>query len=122
VYVHRFRDVDATIRALCAENLGSWVKVYPELFLSDQYLKYLAWTLNDRDTTVRAASIQAILALHEDQSEENLRKLELFDGRFMARFQELASDVDSNVAAMAVALITTLLKYEHFTFLCCQFI
>lgn len=46
--MHRYRDVDPTIRMSCIQSLGVWILSYPSLFLQDLYLKYLGWTLNDK--------------------------------------------------------------------------
>jgi cohesin complex subunit SA-1/2 len=43
IFTHRFRDVDASVRAACMENIGKWMRSHPLFFLSDVYLKYLGW-------------------------------------------------------------------------------
>jgi cohesin complex subunit SA-1/2 len=48
VFSHRFRDVSADIRVSVIEAVGGWMKLLPSIFLSDQYLKYLAWALSDK--------------------------------------------------------------------------
>lgn len=48
VFVHRYRDLLADIRAICIEELGIWLKMDPEHFLNDKCLKYLGWTLHDK--------------------------------------------------------------------------
>ena len=55
----RFRDVAPPIRALTVQSVGSWVVMHPSRFLSDSHLKYIAWSLNDRDATVRRAGKHA---------------------------------------------------------------
>ncbi len=30
------------------EGIGSWVRLHPSVFLTDQYLKYIAWALSDK--------------------------------------------------------------------------
>lgn len=42
------RDVLPEIRSLCAEELGLWMKLYSSEFLSDTYLKYMGWMMNDK--------------------------------------------------------------------------
>ncbi|XP_030825930.1 cohesin subunit SA-3-like [Camarhynchus parvulus] len=49
VFVHRYRDVVPEIRALCMEELGLWVRRFPGSFLTDSHLKYLGWTLHDKE-------------------------------------------------------------------------
>jgi cohesin complex subunit SA-1/2 len=34
-------------------SIGCWMRDHPLLFLSDFYLKYLGWSLNDKDPRVR---------------------------------------------------------------------
>lgn len=42
------RDVVPEIRAICMEELGTWMKSYTASFLTDGYLKYIGWTLHDK--------------------------------------------------------------------------
>ena len=53
LFAHRFRDVDAGIRADCLHALGDWLSLAPGQLLKDSYLKYLGWGLNDKDAGVR---------------------------------------------------------------------
>ena len=48
VFVHRYRDQNAVVRALSLQMLGKWILAFPEHFLSDQYLKYIGWCLSDK--------------------------------------------------------------------------
>ena len=36
------------IRAAVIKGVGSWIHLYPAMFLKDVYLKYLAWALSDK--------------------------------------------------------------------------
>ena len=60
LFMHRYRDVDPDIRIACIRAIGSWILSYPSLFLQDLYLKYLGWTLNDKNADVRKISIMAL--------------------------------------------------------------
>jgi hypothetical protein len=42
------RDCADDIRATVIEGIGHWIRSYPSAFLSDQYLKYIAWALSDK--------------------------------------------------------------------------
>ena len=44
----RGRDVVPEIRAICMEELGTWMRSYAASFLTDSYLKYIGWTLHDK--------------------------------------------------------------------------
>lgn len=48
------RDVLPEIRAICIEEIGSWIQSYSTSFLTDSYLKYIGWTLHDK---VRVESV-----------------------------------------------------------------
>ena len=48
-------------------GIGSWVSAAPEVFLVDQYLKYLAWALSDRSAAVRSAAVTALVRLYSDK-------------------------------------------------------
>ncbi len=54
IFSARFRDVDADIRAVVIRGIGDWIAINPADFLTDHYLKYVAWALSDR---VRAVLI-----------------------------------------------------------------
>ena len=42
------RDCSEEIRACCIEGIGCWIRLMPATFLTDQYLKYIAWALSDK--------------------------------------------------------------------------
>ena len=48
IFSARFRDVDADIRATVIRGIGDWIAINPADFLTDHYLKYVAWALSDR--------------------------------------------------------------------------
>ncbi|KAG2559018.1 hypothetical protein PVAP13_8NG075300 [Panicum virgatum] len=110
LFMHRYRDVDPEIRMSCIKSLGIWVVSYPSLFLQDIYLKYLGWTLNDKNAGVRRTSILALQSLYE--VEANIPSLGLFTERFYTRMIQLADDIDVSVAVSAIGLIKQLLRHQ----------
>ncbi|KAG5044013.1 hypothetical protein JHK87_007928 [Glycine soja] len=110
LFVHRYRDIDQNIRMSCIESLGAWILSYPSLFLQDLYLKYLGWTLNDKNAGVRKASISALQNLYE--VDDNVPTLGLFTERFSSRMIELADDIDVSVAVQAIGLVKQLLRHQ----------
>ncbi|TKY61845.1 Sister-chromatid cohesion protein 3 [Spatholobus suberectus] len=110
LFVHRYRDIDPNIRMSCIESLGAWILSYPSLFLQDLYLKYLGWTLNDKNAGVRKASINALQNLYE--VDDNVPTLGLFTERFSGRMIELADDIDVSVAVHAIGLVKQLLRHQ----------
>ncbi|KAK4747258.1 hypothetical protein SAY87_026295 [Trapa incisa] len=110
LFVHRYRDIDPSIRMSCIESLGVWISSYTSLFLQDLYLKYLGWTLNDKDAGVRKASVIALQNLYE--LDDNVPSLGLFTERFSNRMIELADDIDISVAVCAIGLVKQLLRHQ----------
>uniref|UniRef100_A0A673MY91 Cohesin subunit SA n=1 Tax=Sinocyclocheilus rhinocerous TaxID=307959 RepID=A0A673MY91_9TELE len=81
IFVHRYRDAIAEIRAICIEEIGVWMKLYSDAFLNDSYLKYVGWTLHDRQGEVRLKCLKALQTLQTLR--ELFPKLELFTNRFL---------------------------------------
>jgi len=111
VFAHRFRDVDERVRCEVIAAIGAWAASCPSTFLSDSYLKYLAWAQSDAHPVVRAAAVAAIDRLYQDA--DNLPRLTEFTGRFRGRFVELMSDVDARVAAEGLRLLADLVRTKQ---------
>ena len=109
--VVRFRDVAPEVRTVVIASLGEWAASYPVKFLSDHYLKYIAWSLNDNASGVRQAAVYALRVLYGG-GEENLSALEMLTDRYGPRFVELIHDRDENVALEALKLVSTLYEAE----------
>ncbi|XP_057532068.1 sister-chromatid cohesion protein 3 isoform X2 [Amaranthus tricolor] len=110
LFMHRYRDIDPNIRVSSIQSLGVWILSYPSLFLQDRYLKYLGWTLNDKNAGVRKASVVALQSLYE--VDDNVPSLDLFTQRFSNRMIELADDIDISVAVSAIGLLKQLLRHQ----------
>ncbi|XP_012808812.2 cohesin subunit SA-3 isoform X1 [Xenopus tropicalis] len=103
VFVHRYCDTSADIRAICMEEIGVWMRTYSQSFLSDSCLKYVGWTLYDKQGAVR---LQCIRTLHSLYSvPEMAPKLELFTSRFKNRMVFMVLDKEQQVAVEAIKLI-----------------
>ncbi|KAM4732683.1 cohesin subunit SA-1 [Anableps anableps] len=103
VFVHRYRDRLADIRATCIEELGLWLKTDPDNFLSDRCLKYLGWTLHDKQSPVRLQCVRALQGLYQEK--EFIGRLELFTSRFKERILSMVLDKDPDVAVEVVNLL-----------------
>uniref|UniRef100_A0A668VAW8 Cohesin subunit SA n=1 Tax=Oreochromis aureus TaxID=47969 RepID=A0A668VAW8_OREAU len=109
IFVHRYRDAIAEIRAICIEEIGVWMKMYSDAFLNDSYLKYVGWTLHDRHTT--AGFYLRCLALQNLYTNRELfPKLELFTNRFKDRIVSMTLDKEYDVAVEAIRLVTLILQ------------
>ncbi|XP_066236029.1 cohesin subunit SA-3 [Saccopteryx leptura] len=108
VFVHRYRDVLPEIRAICIEEIGSWMQSYSTSFLTDSYLKYIGWTLHDKHREVRLKCLKALKELYSNQ--DLTARLELFTSRFKDRMVSMVMDREYDVAVEAVRLLTLILK------------
>ncbi|KAG9341743.1 hypothetical protein JZ751_018809 [Albula glossodonta] len=99
VFVHRYRDAIAEIRAICIEEIGVWMKMYSDAFLNDSYLKYQG--------EVRLKCLTALQGLYYNR--ELNTKLELFTSRFKDRIVSMTLDKEYDVAVQAIKLLTLVL-------------
>uniref|UniRef100_A0A672GYI6 Stromal antigen 3 n=1 Tax=Salarias fasciatus TaxID=181472 RepID=A0A672GYI6_SALFA len=91
------------IRATCMEELGVWLRTDPKEFLNDGYLKYLGWTLYDKQSPVRLQCVRALQGLYQEK--EFIGRLELFTSRFKERMLSMVLDKDLDVAVETVKLL-----------------
>uniref|UniRef100_A0A3P9BRE2 Cohesin subunit SA n=1 Tax=Maylandia zebra TaxID=106582 RepID=A0A3P9BRE2_9CICH len=103
VFVHRYRDQLPEIRGVCIEELGLWLKMDPEDFLNDGCLKYLGWTMHDKQSPVRLQCVRALQGLYQEK--EFIGRLELFTSRFKERILSMVMDKDPDVAVEVVNLL-----------------
>ncbi|XP_016073228.1 PREDICTED: cohesin subunit SA-3 [Miniopterus natalensis] len=108
VFVHRYRDVLPEIRAICIEEIGSWMQSYSSSFLTDSYLKYIGWTLHDKHREVRLKCLKALKGLYSNR--DLTARLELFTSRFKDRMVSMVMDREYDVAVEAVRLLILILK------------
>ncbi|XP_042542659.1 cohesin subunit SA-3 [Dipodomys spectabilis] len=108
VFIHRYRDILPEIRAICMEELGCWMQTYNTSFLTDSYLKYIGWTLHDKQGEVRLKCLKALKGLYSNR--ELIARLELFTSRFKDRMVAMAMDKEYDVAVEAIRLLTVILK------------
>eukprot|EP00698_Gefionella_okellyi_P014526 TRINITY_DN4029_c0_g1_i1.p1 TRINITY_DN4029_c0_g1~~TRINITY_DN4029_c0_g1_i1.p1 ORF type:complete len:1235 (+),score=311.28 TRINITY_DN4029_c0_g1_i1:169-3705(+) len=110
IFMHRYRDSQASIRAESLTALGHWMYDFPSLFLQDSYSKYFGWMLNDEDSSVREAVLRALLKLYANG--DFIAPLTFFTQRFQARFVQMCNDVDPAVASLALELCTRLYQLK----------
>ncbi|NXT36598.1 STAG3 protein, partial [Pelecanoides urinatrix] len=104
----RGRDVVPEIRAICMEELGTWMKSYAASFLTDGYLKYIGWTLHDKQREVRLQCVKALQGLY--CCREMAAHMELFTSRFKTRMVSMVLDKEPDVAVEVVKLLTLMLE------------
>ncbi|KAK4805299.1 hypothetical protein QYF61_005927, partial [Mycteria americana] len=104
----RGRDVVPEIRAICMEELGTWMRSYAASFLTDSYLKYIGWTLHDKQGEVRLQCVKALQGLYCRR--DTAAHMELFTSRFKTRMVSMVLDKEPDVAVEVVKLLTLMLE------------
>lgn len=107
VFVQRYRDIDALLREKCVESVHSWIMTYPEVFLDNAYLRYIGWSLSDKVSHVRLASLNSWKSICSRT--EFRPALTNFVNRFKTRlFEVLLRDVDKSCREAAGSVIDIL--------------
>jgi len=107
IFIMRYRDICPEIRVICMDEISVWMKTFPKVFLSDQYLKYVGWLLNDKSKEVRRSCLTALGALFKDR--ELCQDLALFTKRFKKRLISMTCDLDQECAVAAIKALTNVL-------------
>ncbi|GAA5939798.1 hypothetical protein JCM10213_007796 [Rhodosporidiobolus nylandii] len=101
VFVNRYRDADAVIRAECISALGSWMKIDPDLWIDGDYLRYIGWVLSDESKDARRESVKALFSLY--QKDTHIGKLHHFTDHFRQRLVDMAvAEHDMSVRIQAI--------------------
>ncbi|CDS37551.1 cohesin subunit SA 1 [Echinococcus multilocularis] len=111
IFIHRYRDSQPEIRAICIAEIGVWMRRYPAMFLDDSYLKYIGWTLYDRVGEVRLQCLRALQPLYDDPT--FVSNLSLFTSRFKKRLVDMTLDKELDVAVQAVKVVSCILKHAE---------
>lgn len=105
VFIHRYRDIDAKIRAECVEALGTWICTLPTVYMAPEYLRYLGWLLSDVAVNTRLEVLKQLARVLKRDAE----KLQHFIDRFRARLVEMATkDTEVTVRVAAIAVVDIL--------------
>ena len=112
VFTGRFRDYDPQIRARCMAAVSNWMLEYPFMFLTDFYLKYLGWSMNDKSSLVRLEVLKGLRRLYADGTKASI--MDGFTNRFSARIKELLFDADPMVTCEAIFVVSQLREYETY--------
>lgn len=113
-FIHRYRDVDASIRQECLRQLGQWMTTYPDFFFQSSYLRYFGWLLSDPSNHVRAEVTKVLLKLYKNASNGN-QNMSIGFRQFTERFKKQLinmsrKDNDFNVKHNLISICCELLK------------
>jgi cohesin complex subunit SA-1/2 len=104
VFVHRYRDLDPSIRAECVHAIGLWFKKYPSHFLDGSYLRYVGWVLSDPNTHVRLEAVKSLFGVY--QKADYIGSLQHFTDRFKPRLVEMATgDTELSVRVAVIQVL-----------------
>ncbi|KEI41461.1 uncharacterized protein L969DRAFT_22109 [Mixia osmundae IAM 14324] len=105
VFVHRFRDSDASIRTECVVALGQWIDIYPSRFIDADYLRYVSWVLEDEDKGARSEAVKALAFVYS--KDDFIGQIQPFTDRLKPRAMQMATceaDLTTQVNVIAVLL------------------
>ncbi|KAI0795779.1 hypothetical protein C8Q75DRAFT_747433 [Abortiporus biennis] len=106
VFIHRYRDLDPSIRAECVRAIGLWFSKYPSHFLDGNYLRYVGWVLSDSNTHVRLEAVKALSLAYEQTEYIGAGALQHFTERFKPRLVEMAmGDTELHVRISVVQVL-----------------
>ena len=107
IFIHRYRDVDQSVRRECIEAMGDWAMAKPDHFLNGNHLRYLGWVLSDAHASCRTEVIKQLRRMYQDTN--NLGGLRTFTEKFRPRIVEIGtSDSDTSVRVAGIELLDIL--------------
>lgn len=111
VFVQRYRDVDHGIRERCLIELITWIESLADVFLDNSYLRYLGWSLSDKQARVRKLAASSIRVLVKNAAWRV--SLGSFIDRFTPRLVEMACrDVDDGTRHASMQTLQSLFESE----------
>lgn len=130
VFVHRYRDVDSTIRVSCINALGEWMVANPSYFLLSSYLRYFGWLLSDPTDAVREEVVKVLAKLYRFPrgSIENMAfSFRKFTKRFQQQlinmiWKESLASIKVNLFAIYIELLKIGFLQEQDTINLCSYI
>ncbi|ELA41240.1 uncharacterized protein VICG_01729 [Vittaforma corneae ATCC 50505] len=119
VFISRFRDIDPSIRAMCVQFLSEWICASNALRNMD-YLKYIGWSLNDRNDSVRRKAVKSFLKISKfckpkANFSDAVNPVERFVEKYKSRLVEVAlQDCNPNIQKECCrAILSIFLKNEQ---------
>jgi cohesin complex subunit SA-1/2 len=104
VFIHRYRDSDDAIRVECIDELGRWMKSYPDKYMQTTYFSYIGWSLSDMSEKVRLVAVKSLSNLYSRFEYDG--SFQHFTERFLPRMIDMAvGDIDSPVRASVIATL-----------------
>ena len=110
MFHHRFRDVDKDIRTMCMEEIRVWFSDVPDLWIEDSSLRFCGFMIHDLEASVRLAAIQAITGILASGNDVAIGKTQKFIEKFKDRLLEMVEDIDDDVVAATIELLSHLLR------------
>lgn len=111
VFMHRYRDLDPTIRRDCVAALGDWIVTVPHYLFDGSHMRYLGWMLSDTHPVTRAEVVKQLRRLYNDSDKAG--GLKTFTERFRGRMVEMAvKDAETHARVSAIDLLSKLREDE----------
>lgn len=109
VFLKRYKDVRPQIRATSIQQLVPYLLERPDWFLQNSYLKYIGWSLSDKDPLVRQTALQAFLRPLSTK-QLDCGSMTMAVQKFLPRLTDMTRDVDPTVQETAMELFVILLR------------
>jgi cohesin complex subunit SA-1/2 len=107
----RGKDVSPDIRLLTFQTLRHLIANNPTLHLTNAYLKYVTIALHDKKVDIRLEGLDTIVHVLGELPEEAHRMREFLQ-HYAARLVEMAADVDTRVADLALKVAALMVKLD----------
>ncbi|KAK8809497.1 hypothetical protein WA158_000440 [Blastocystis sp. Blastoise] len=110
VYISRVRDTAESIRDLTLSTLYEWIVIHPDIYLQEEYIKYLGWGFYDSYSINRYLCVYYTLQLVKNYPKDKIMKK--FVTKYVNRFVYMTRDTDEHVIIMVLKLLTELIPYN----------
>ena len=121
VFLKRYKDVNPHIRAHSIRTLSRYTLIRPDIYLQNNFLKYIGWLLSDKDARVRENALLALLAPFRENAKKDkpdgripidTNNMQLVIDKFIDRLCDCTIDVDMRVQGVAMELLVVLLRHD----------
>lgn len=112
--MHRYRDIDSSIRQECVKNLSVAMITYPDFFFQATFLRYFGWLLSDPSVQVRSEVTKVLSKLYKNANNNNSTLgmgFRQFTERYKKQIIKMSlMDIDVSVRLSAISICCELLR------------
>ncbi|MBN3276046.1 STAG2 protein, partial [Polyodon spathula] len=105
-FAHKYSEAITEICAIDVEELGVWMKMYSNIFLKESCLKYVGWTMQEKQVRLKCPTVLQGLYYNRELKV----KQELFTSCSKGRMVSTALDKEYGVAVQAIQQLALVLQ------------